>query len=70
VTIIGLCRISAPALANPKSFFPEIRPSPAPAKCVAGFGECQCICQLITDKNIAADGSNGVFTILIGVTWT
>jgi len=40
-----LYRILAPALANPKYvYFSEIRPSPAPAKFLAGFakfGRCQ-----------------------------
>jgi len=43
---LELYRISAPAMANPKSgHFLEIRPSPAPAKFLAGFarsGGCQC----------------------------
>jgi len=44
---LELYRISAPALANPKSsHFSEIWPSPAPAKYLAGFGRCQCSCSL------------------------
>jgi len=66
-----LYRISA--LANPESgHFPEIRPSPAPAKFLAGFGDTSAAAvshavQLITDKTDAAVLSSSVFAILISV---
>jgi len=50
-----LCQISAPANLK-SSHFLEIRPSPASAKFLAGFGK--------------ADLSSGVFAILISVTRT
>jgi len=41
--LVTLYRISTPATANLESgHFSEIRPSPAPAKYLVGFGGCQC----------------------------
>jgi len=55
----------------------EISPSPAPAKFLAGFAECQCSAaagrkdvQLITDKTNAVDLSSGVVAIKVSVTGT